>query len=40
MSTFPIEALLALANWLHHRNGKVSPVVEASEDSKQPVLID
>jgi AAT family amino acid transporter len=33
-------ALLAVANWLHHRNGKIAPRVEAADGAKQPVLID
>jgi AAT family amino acid transporter len=33
-------ALLAVANWLHHRNRKVAPVAESSDGAKEPVLID
>jgi AAT family amino acid transporter len=40
LSTFALVALLAVANWMHHRNGKVSPVVESSDQDKAPVLID
>jgi AAT family amino acid transporter len=40
LSTFGLVALLAVANWLHHRAGKVPPVVETSERAKQSVLVD
>jgi AAT family amino acid transporter len=40
LSTFALVALLAVANWMHHRNGKVAPVVETSDSAKQSVLID
>ena len=40
LSTFALVALLAVANWLHHRSGKVAPIVESSERAKAPVLID
>jgi AAT family amino acid transporter len=40
LSTFGLVALLAMANWLHHRNRKVAPVVASSEQAKQSVLID
>jgi AAT family amino acid transporter len=40
LSTFGLVALLAVANWLHHRSGKVSGRVEGSEGAKHPVLID
>lgn len=37
LSTF---ALVALANWLHHRSGNVSTGAEFSEGAKQSILID
>jgi AAT family amino acid transporter len=40
LRTFALVALLAVANWLNHRKGKVQSLVEASDDDKQPVLID
>ena len=40
LSTFGLVALLAVANLMHHRSGKVASVVESSDDAKQPVLID
>jgi AAT family amino acid transporter len=38
LSTCALVALLA--NWLHHRSGKVPPVVEYSEPAKPPALVD
>ena len=40
LSTFGLVALLAVANWLNHRNRKVAPVAGSSDEAKQPVLID
>lgn len=41
MSTFGLVALLAVANWVNHRNRDASrPRVESSEGDKQPVLVD
>jgi AAT family amino acid transporter len=40
LSTFALVALLAVANWLHHRSRSVPPRIESSEGDKQPVLID
>jgi AAT family amino acid transporter len=40
LSTFGLVALLAVANWLHHRSGKSAVPVEASDGAKQPVLMD
>ena len=39
LSTFALVALLAVGCWVNQRNRKVAPV-EASEDAKQPVLVD
>jgi AAT family amino acid transporter len=33
-------ALLAVANWLNHRSGKVSAAIEASDEAKSRVLVD
>ncbi|UKA76464.1 amino acid permease [Arthrobacter sp. FW306-07-I] len=41
LSTFALVALLAVANWLHHRGGrKVAPAAEPSDGAKQSVLLD
>lgn len=40
LSTFALVALLAVGCWLHHRNRKVSRRVDASDEAKEPVLID
>ncbi len=39
LSTFSLVALLAVANWLHQRR-KAPVFVDASEDDKQPALVD
>jgi amino acid transporter, AAT family len=40
LSTFALVALLAAANWLHHRSGNVQGRVESEDRDKRPVLID
>jgi AAT family amino acid transporter len=40
LSTFALVALLAVANWLHHRSGKVAGRIESEDCEKHPVLID
>jgi AAT family amino acid transporter len=40
LSTFLLVALLAVANWVHHRKRTVPPAVESSDQTKPPVLVD
>ena len=40
LSTFALVALLAVANWLHHRSGKVPGRIESEDRDKHPVLVD
>ncbi|WP_458114622.1 hypothetical protein [Arthrobacter sp. R1-13] len=40
LNTFGLVALLAVANWLHHRSGKVPPAVGSPDSAMSPVLID
>jgi AAT family amino acid transporter len=40
LSTFALVALLAVANWMNHRNRKAAPVAESSDHAKEPALID
>ena len=39
-STFALVALLAVANWIHHRSAKVPAGVGAPERAKDSVLVD
>jgi amino acid transporter, AAT family len=39
LSTFGLVVLLAVANWLNHRSGRLAGRVEAIDGDKHPLLV-